>query len=369
MSEVFRYDQVARITSPLNPLSDVVSWIRGLRSTSYVGDLLAQHHGFSSTRSIQVASRTIATHAETAMGLLEQGLGSSPELAYLPIYYALLNLAKIIVIAGGRLSDLRRQRFHGARWSGITTASHDLLTDHITLMGLGAIPLFYQTLTGSMWPNARQKARGRWTSSPKRQIRLRHIYPYISFVGHEYSQIYGVSRALASIQVRFEETSANRGRIRISFLDEHTPTRLGRNRFKLLTGLTQDRNSYVTRIATGVSAEEVSANAAHQLRRFLLYSHVSTTTVSMGIAARTAVKVEVTETPISSSHLLLPEEMPILLAFFHLGNVVRYDPERLQRLRDSCALALIECLIHHGTYRYLLLFWSYMNKTVFFIHG
>ncbi len=39
--------------------------------------------------------------------------------------------------------------------------------------------------------------------------------------------------------------------------------------------------------------------------------------------------------PLSRARLLLPEEVPIFLAFFHLGSVVRYKPHFLDKVLDS----------------------------------
>ena len=40
-------------------------------------------------------------------------------------------------------------------------------------------------------------------------------------------------------------------------------------------------------------------------------------------------------TPISGKKHVFNEEMCILLAYFHLSNVVRYNPEHLFKLKDS----------------------------------
>jgi hypothetical protein len=365
MAQVYRYPEISRVSSALDPMADAIGWIRGMRSVGYVSDVLRRRFGFSRAKDIEEAAKSISFHADVAIGLLEQGLASKPELAYLPIYYALLDLAKIIIILDGKLSLLQAQRMHGASWSGISKASHDLLTDSITLWGQGAIPLFYQALTGSLWPETWKKDRaGNPIRNPKREIILRNIYPYIPGVGHEYQQAYGfVEDQLAVANTKFENMGAGEGRIRINIPGD--AFKLGKSKFKVLSGLAQDGKDFVTQVVKGSSDKEIVEVALKKFRSFLLYDQRGVVPIASG--SSTAWFFEFILVPISGSTLLLPEEFPILLAFYHLGNVVRYDPEYLKRLLDSKASALIETLIRHGTFRFLVLFWSYVNRTTYFI--
>ncbi|MDP2951759.1 MAG: hypothetical protein Q8O76_00395, partial [Chloroflexota bacterium] len=73
--------------------------------------------------------------------------------------------------------------------------------------------------------------------------------------------------------------------------------------------------------------------------------------------------------PSSGGKLLLPEELPLLCAFYHMSNVVRYDPDTLIRLMDSKYWPVLLALRRHGTYRFLLLFWSFVNQCSTSISG
>lgn len=73
-------------------------------------------------------------------------------------------------------------------------------------------------------------------------------------------------------------------------------------------------------------------------------------------------------TPVSARSLLLPEEIPIALAFFHLSSVVRYKPEFLSKLRDSRYWPVLAALRYHGLYRATLLFWSHVQQRTLFIN-
>jgi hypothetical protein len=67
-------------------------------------------------------------------------------------------------------------------------------------------------------------------------------------------------------------------------------------------------------------------------------------------------------TPVTRSKVPFPEEFPILLALFHLGNVVRYDPERLDKILDSKACSVVETLRRHATLTFLLAIWSHFSQ-------
>jgi hypothetical protein len=72
-------------------------------------------------------------------------------------------------------------------------------------------------------------------------------------------------------------------------------------------------------------------------------------------------------TPISGRALLLPEELPILLAFFHLSSVVRYNPEFVSRLRDSKYWPVVASLRWHGLFQSTQLLLSFVRQESFYV--
>jgi hypothetical protein len=72
-------------------------------------------------------------------------------------------------------------------------------------------------------------------------------------------------------------------------------------------------------------------------------------------------------TPLSSKPLLLPQEIPIALAFFHMSSVVRYKPEFVARLRDSRYWPVVATTRYHGMLHFLRLLWSYVHQRELFI--
>src|SRR3990167_2882661 len=175
---VLRYDSTKIVTTRLDPLSDISSWFAWLRSKGFVGDLLKEIHGFSDRNKINKASKAISSHAENAINLLGQGFSGSTDVSFLPIYYALLNIAKICIILKDKQSELEQQRLHGVSYN--PKSSRDLMTEEITLHKNGAIPLYFQAITDKNLIGSKKKI----------SVKMNEIYPFIRSMSHEYLEIY-----------------------------------------------------------------------------------------------------------------------------------------------------------------------------------
>lgn len=171
---LLRYDEFQLVKTYLDPFSDITSWIRSLKSSEYSKSLILKHGKVRGQHNISEAARAIGAHAESAINFLDKVFSGQPEISYLPIYYCMLNLAKIIIIVNGKIYQLRTQKTHGAIWSGSSKSSQNLVTDTITLMGKGTIPLYYEALTGALWSKTSQRGKDKkWFSSHKRTISLK----------------------------------------------------------------------------------------------------------------------------------------------------------------------------------------------------
>ena len=67
-------------------------------------------------------------------------------------------------------------------------------------------------------------------------------------------------------------------------------------------------------------------------------------------------------TPVTNSRLQLFEELPIILALFHIGSIVRYHPDRHNRLMDSENWPMLLALRNEVTFKFLILFWSFIQQ-------
>ena len=96
--QLFRYDDVQRITTSRDPLVGVLSWIKGLRSRSYLEDLIYDKHAIvlPAGHTVRHQAGIAKAHVTLASDYLEQALGGHESVSFLPLYYGLLrNYLKI----------------------------------------------------------------------------------------------------------------------------------------------------------------------------------------------------------------------------------------------------------------------------------
>ena len=350
---ILRYDSTKIVSTRLDPLSDISSWFAGLRSRGYVDDILKEIHGFSIKTEIDRASKAISSHAEDAVNLLEQGFLGLPEVSFLPIYYALLNIAKIYIILKGKQSELEQQRLHGASYN--PKSSRDLMAEEITLHKNGAIPLYFQSITN-------QHLVGNKT---KFSIKMNEIYPFIRSISHEFSEIYKPKPIYYPISIDLEGDDKKGYRLKANVASKTHMQNINKRYIKVLNGFDlvpkvretkkgrvinlTGYDFYITRLINDSKENAERQLVKQYLKRYLLSLVVQGNSVS-------------TITPISSNRLTLPEELPILLAFHHMSNVVRYNPEMLGQLKDSKAWTILLTLSRHGALSFLELSWSAIQQ-------
>lgn len=350
MIEISRYDTKRNVSTPLDPLDDLISWIAGLRSQGYVSDILSTVHKIPNAEEITSSAKLISILAEASVGLIQGGLAGPAEVSFLPLYYSILNLSKIYIILAGHQSELIKQRQHGASYP--QSDAHDILDDLIKVHDSGTFPLFYYVLTDEKLEN--------------QQIQIGSLYPYVGPVTHEFEFATHKPSALQVFTQQFTGDAQGGFRLSCQLLPGDNPNGSDLTFLRAFDGFSLDENNKQTLVSEIIKAETVEQAAElikKKIRRYLIYSPPSPR-VFGGLVQATLFR-----TPISNLSMLLPEEIPIWLVFFHLSNVVRYRPEFLFELRDSKFWALILSLKKHALYRFLLLFWSYLHQTTFTLSG
>jgi hypothetical protein len=259
--------------------------------------------------------------------------------AFLPIYYAILNLLKICILFGPHHALLAANRWHGATYDGFSKDSQSLLTEKITLKKGGTLPLFYKTVTGRAIAN----------DTP---LRLDGIYPYIWDISTEYQMASGRPPKIA--ELRFDGVSMRGGRRIRVLLGLPSGLSIPRVRqLKALVGFEKDPAEPRAFLgepipgATALTTKQIRA----QLRPCLLYQRLD------GIPG----------CRISGSPFIFPEEFPIAVAFFHLSSVVRYKPEFLARLKDSEFWPVLSTARRHCLLKFLASFWGVTHKKTLII--
>ncbi len=344
MSNIHRYDKVEVVHSNLDPLNDVVSWIGGLRSKGLAKTILKENHGIRDSRNLNNRAAAINEHIDTAVGLLEQGFRGPIETSFLPLYYAMMNLSKIYIICSNQFLFLRYNRRHGAYSRPRTRGQWDFLKDKIILETKGTIPLLYKTLTNS-------------TLAKENSLTLGEIFPFIVNVSHEYQFLYRSKPVLQHCDLIFSGDDSNGYKIQLDFKNPVVNRANHKNSNQFLKDFNKKKNNkYQTELIYGNSAD-AKKEIKRKIKRFLIYQASNPFQNSME-----------TFLPISGKRVLLPEELPILLVFFHLSNIVRYNPELLHKIKNSPEWGMLQALSRHGTYKFMLLFWSYVHQTSFAIN-
>jgi len=346
MERINRYKEVNVLTSNLDPLEDVTCWIEGLTSVNYVKDLLKSKHNITTNMNIRQRSETIAKLVGVSCKYLEQARKGPEEVSFLPLYYACLNLIKCYIIVSPHSSLLEQNRWHGISYDP-NKDFKSLDDDAIQFQRRGAIPLFYNTVVGqSMFQNV----------NPPYSISMHDIYPYIINVGAEYRMATRSKDKLIPFIININQ-QPQRQRIEATYIginqQAFKSVRIGTlQAFKGLKRENKNSNKLISRWYSNTDTTPMMAC----LRPAMLYGYGQ----SQSNEAFNFV-------PSSTLNIFLPEELPLVCAFYHMSNIVRYNPDGLKKLANSKYWPLLLVLRRHGLYKFLLLFWSYMNQCCTYI--
>jgi hypothetical protein len=330
---IHRYRKVRAVTTNLDPLQDLLVHLEFLTSTEYLVDLLESVHNVSKKEAPKRASR-IVPHVRAANAYISQANSGPAEVSFLPCYYAILNLLKVYILLSSRHQQLASNRWHGASYDGYAKTSQSLVTEEITLRAGGSIPLFYEVVTG-------RKVKD------KTRVRMGDLYPLLVNVGAEWQL--ATDRPAAVLPIVFALSNSPTDRlVNATVYPQSAPSTITLGRLPVLRDFKADASGANKFIAKHVPiANETDEDAIRQ--------HLDCTLMYYPIE-------NVSLIPVCTRSLLMPEELPIALAFFHLSSVARYKPEFLARLRDSRYWPVVSALRHHGLYKFLLLFWSYVRQ-------
>lgn len=332
-----RYPKAYTVSSMLDPLDDVTNFVESLTAIDYLREVLISEHRFSKKDATSRA-KLIIPHLKIALSYLEQAKSGPPDVSFLPLYYCILNLSKAYILIGPHHALLPSNRWHGAQYPVTAKDSHNLLTEFVYLHPGGTIPLLYRTLTGNI-------------ITKKRKILMSDVYPYIPDISAEFSLASKIQASLASIRFSVESNPAGQLIPCIEFQSRTSTQPVpGRNvkTFLRLSPHPSKPNFYIG--ASSAPGTDPFASIKANMRSYLLYPVDSEYVV-----------------PLNSSNLLLPEELPILLSFFHLSSVVRYKPEFFSQIRDSKYWPMLSAAKRHTVLKFLTLFWSYVHNTSLFI--
>jgi hypothetical protein len=326
-------------TSPLNRLDDLVGWIEGLRSQEYLADLIRTRHA----KRVSLDPRSLARRArpfiEVALDYLEQAERGSAEVAFLPLYYSTLNLAKICILLSPQVGQLHDKLYHGASYNPRWNDQLRLERQKIKLQPNGVMGLFYQALTGEPWVSAATT------------LTMSRIYPYVANVGVEYQACEGKPNRLAygtfdaqrqgsdwQLCFRLNQPGVVKRDLEFGYHKALRPHHWRKAGDVLISAHTVSAESQVEDLADCC------------LRRELIYQ---------GVVVNGDLIVG---SPIDRRLPMMVEELPIFAAFFYLSSVARYKPSFMYRQYESRYWPLLNALRRHGMFTFLTAFWSYVHQ-------
>lgn len=332
-----RYGTRLPITTVRDPLQELLIHLGYLNSADHIVGLLVSKHSVSLGDAKALVAH-VRAHAGLASSFAEQAVSAKDEAGLLPAYYAILNFLKLYILFSTRHADLPSNRWHGASYDVYAKDSRSLLTEVVTLRSGGALPLVYEVLTGTRYQD-------------RTEVQLRDIYPYIQNVCTQWEWA-GQTRRLATLISEVIRDGGDREpRVRVLFTTPRTA--ISRNMLRVFEKYRPVPGLPGTFRGPRVSDRAMTDDSVvrNGLRTSLLYSDHDGNPC----------------TPVCGRSLLLPEELPIAIAFFHLSCVVRYKPEFLAKLRDSVYAPVIAALRYHGLLRATLLLLSYVQQRTLFV--
>lgn len=344
---MLRYDLTESIGTDLDPIEDILNLFAVLKSIGFTSDLLRETHGFSNTLEIRKTAKLISLHVDNAIGLANQGFDGPVHTSFLPLYYSTLNLSKVYLLFLGKRKDLESNRLHGAKYSD-SEMTRNFLNEKIKIINRGTIPLLYNTITNKT------------IGQSGLILTLNELYKNITSIEAEYSTITKKKSGLLPHSVEFVQDNTNGHFMKIQILDPYYKNHPPQPRcIKAYPGLriitdAHGKSHYETRKYRG-RFDTVKRNLSSNIKRYLnsdIYH-------SDGFGSWTSY------TPINGRYHVFNEDLCIMLAYFHLSNVVRYNPEHLYKIMDSKYWAILLAFRKHGFLRFEKLMWGNFIKKSF----
>lgn len=255
---IYRYPHFIKVHTVSDPLTVLSRYLEFLTSKDYLVDILVSKHGIPKTDATFRFTR-VGPHIKAATAYIDQALSGPSDVAFLPAYYAILNLMKVYVLFSNKHQLLRQNRWHGATYDVYRKDSHNLATEFIVLRKGGAIPLFYEAVTG-------QKISKDW------RIRMDEIYQYIIDISAEWSMASG--KPLRMAQIEFETPKIKRQIEPVAITKPlYTSGKIKVSQLKVLKDF-RNRRGYNQFVGKRISLPRVLSTddiVRNQLNPFLLY--------------------------------------------------------------------------------------------------
>jgi hypothetical protein len=283
---------------------------------------------------------------------VEQARSGPRVVSYLPYYYSFLQFAKAVIVARQGVAALSSPLTHGLSYRPTAKDSQSLENEEIYVWTKGVFQIFYEILTRRELPDLRPKAK-RTPYNPRMAIKMQKVYPYLYDAEHEYLMAKQETKSyFAWILIEKILDDADSPLKLKPVLDKESVTNANLSPLFRRLGIEGD----LIEIAEGVDPHA-------EIPTYLL-CHTITVPIS---------RIEVPPfwygTPIWNGRLHYAEEIPIFLAFFHLGSIARYKPRFMERIMDSPYYPFILAVERHCATKMFLLFYESMMQCSYIIES
>ncbi len=339
-----RYKDTKDVFSSLDPFEDIVALISGLTSLDYLSTIICGKRPRMAKENAAILGNKIIPYIRVSLEYIDQAKMGPPNLAFLPYYYAILNLMKAYILLSYYRNEFHKNSLHhGIIFDRTNTDLKSLLKHSITIKNNGVLPLFYRTLTGQFFPN-------------NQSVLLGNLLNKIVNIEAEYGMATKLNNPLCHCDYRIVQHDG-KCLVFITMND---------GRFKkkprVLIDFTIMDNKKNIYQSVPISIKTV--NMQNRIRSQLITSQLY------------RIKRPVEDTryrnqilvPYNFSHYQVPEEFPIACCLYYMSSVVRYRPDYYKKLMDSKYNPMLIALRRHGIFTFLQLFWSYCHDTEIHIH-
>jgi hypothetical protein len=332
-------------------LDDAVDWLTGLQSRSYLEDVLRETRRLNEAQGRERARRG-AYFAGAAVDFVEAARDAKPSVAFLPAYYAYLNMCKLVIACSDRSEEVEGGIQHGVSYPVSLKNSQTLFTEVLLLQEHGVFPVLYELLTGRPLPLHKKKKRR------QRAIQLQAVYSRMLGVSAEFSQSQGdAATRLCRLQDNGVHPVSGGEPSFVWKLSCHTIHGGRLDEDSILPPLPGWRRTVENPLEWVSPPQSVATHLLFEReaaidRRFLSLPYPMSR--RDGLFA------------LPEGKLCFPDEVPIFLALYHLSSVVRYKPRFLETIQDSNAWPLVLATRRHMLYRGIVLtISSVLQKSAF----
>lgn len=341
---VHRYPRVESFTTALAFDQDLLDLMQKFTSRGVVSNILREYHGMTDRRTIAEAAGNIKSFVRQGLKFLDQARNGPRIVSFLPNYYALLQLAKAVIVARRGPQITSQLLSHGLSYQPTAKDSQTLGSEELQIWPRGVFGEYYQIHTKMRLPDFRRR-NGKRQNRPLLRVRMKNVYPFLFDAGYEFSSASGESpSSFAQVSLY----SAGEGSERSYSLRVEGPKGLTKSSSPLFRSFGVEGKSI--KIKPGVALED-------EFPTYLLYYPL----------VQSSVFVPTCFTPLWRDRLHYPEEIPLFLSFFHLGSIVRYKPQFMERVMDSPYCSFLLAMERHCATKFCLLFLEAMMQATYLV--